>query len=143
MNKTETYNKIREICAEHIPEIKELTFGAEIEREEKVFQFLYMSSYDHINKSRAYVVRDSENGIGEIWSDEDYKILGRELSLQDILRVIPYSIKCIRSSTSNGLREMIIYTGDVEYDPNIKLDLTRSIQDQEPEVLEQLLKIME
>lgn len=121
--------KIRELRNKAIPPV--LEFGCEVECDTGIGRIVRGSRIiDWVESSEPIRLHTEKEML-------DYENLGKPVSYQDVLRMIDnhHSID-IRSSSTQKKRWIVI-------EDDLWLDLTKSIEEQDDDVLEKLIKILE
>jgi len=135
-----TYEQIREIRNKHFK--SKLEFGCEIYTLNDIFKLQSKGFHQNGGKgtysyAHYYLYDEIEDEI--ITANEDNcKILGKPVSLQDVLRMCYGDIFSVHQNQLNELRffekssRILVFT----------INLTKEIQDQDEEVLKQILQLI-
>lgn len=145
------YSTLREKMNELLPERLELKFGCEVipyRREyEKGVQPLTILDVRNVNEMRGTtceVYKKNENGVGNVSYEShlDLRILGTPVTLQEILRVLPFQEYTTETywSDDNSLRIYFFANFSGGRDSKVTFDLTLPVSEQSVETLEWIIK---
>ena len=128
----ELRDKINELC----PELMKLEMGCEIEYRNK--EYIFIGHNDPLLPNWFEAKYKYAERLAEIYDTEDFKILGKDPTLEDVLRAINevyYGINMTNEGTTVLSDEIVEIIGIWE--------LGTSLKDQSPEVWEAIDSILD
>ena len=133
--------QIREIRNKHFK--PKLEFGCEVSRhnavrrKDDIFIFINNKKKDEFGRIQCYLGKKNGQSIA-VYFDYELEILGKPTTYNEILRMLP---KGYQIFSDGSLWEYMGY-GEFREKEHYFIDLTKEIEDQKPEVLDKIIKML-